>query len=779
MNLKFFSLKTAATIGMPVSKFALAVSVFRQITTLIEVNGAEKLLINYLMRIHPDDIGEIQKRISHLLINEKPLTDQMVSEDQKLVLRAADRCREVVVILKNITGYDFNGKVAPKLTIEEKDARIKFLLTQLKVSKRDQDKISSELETTKITNVKLKRAVIQLRNNLEVLNQKLSMEVAAQKNQTALASPQDLIDLQTRLNQKQQELEKIEHEKSQLSQESDILKTKINRLESSIDALNNQIEMLKEENKNLEIKKTNLETDPISEKRNSSINQLDLKRESNQRRIQALETEKVTHQSQIESYQAVQTKLKNQIIDLELVVIKSYQDKLFTPFFLFLSEYQPLNSGLKYQLALNLTSRLKKQNLTQLWHDELFPLLSQLKINNSASLFNEWLKNHMAGDVFQHSIIENYFSQSGTFSYHYLTVQFLLTQIVMFETDSLKEQLISELLGRKIDEPAFWQICWEIIYSAESLEIKIKRFEELWIKNGIEHTRFYLSHTGLMLLYNEPPEIKLKQEILLSHLKNTLKTSELNPRFYGYGANLLINAVFSFGFLNEFLFFLNIIPNASLGLVTALMAVPYFLFSSYGFARLWKITSESPWHLAKIMMFKLKEKRAQKFVSEVLKETGISPEEFKTQLWQPLWTDYQNSAQLIKKLFLKWVPKHKQSAWPTVSLDNQELDRLVKLVALGKTNASEEKIFSHLDFNLVRSALILELTHKYLKSVLAKQTQNILAVSQIERTVLKSELKKMMRQIKKQDVYVFSEVFQKDFSRESLRILNLYIQYEK
>jgi hypothetical protein len=739
----------------------------------------KKLLINYLMKIHPDDIGEIQKRVSHLLINEKPLTDQMVSEDQKLVLRAADRCREVVLILKNITGYDFNGKVAPKLTSDEKDARIKFLLTQLKFSKQDQDKISSELETTKITNVKLKRAVIQLRNNLEVLNQKLSIEVEVQKNLTSLTPPQDLIDLQTRLNQKQQELEKTEYEKNKLSQESDALKTKVYRLESSIHALNNQIEMLKEENKNLEIKKTTLETDPVSEKRNSSINQLDLRRESNQRRIQALETEKLTHQSQIESYQAIQAKLKNQIIDLELIVIKSYQDKLFAPFFLFLSEYQQLNSGIKYQLALNLTARLKKQNLTQIWHDELFPLLSRLKINNEASFLNEWLKNHMAGEVFQNSIIENYFSQTGHFSYHYLTVQFLLTQTVMFETDSLKEQLISELLGRKIDEPAFWQICWEIIYSAESLELKIKRFEELWIKNGIEHTRFYLSHTGLMLLYNEPPEIKLKQEIMLSHLKKTPKTSELNPRLYGYGVNLLVNAVFSFGFLNELLFFLNIIPNASLGLVTALAAFPYFLLSSYGFARLWRITNDSSWHLAKIAIFKLKEKRIQNLVSEVLQVTGMNPEEFNIQLWEPLWADYQNSAQLVKKLFLKWVPKPKQSAWPTVSLDNQELDRLVKLVVLGKTNASEEKIFSHLNFELVRSALVFALTQKHLKTILTKQTQEILAVSQIDGAVLKSELKKMIRQIKKQDVYVFSEVFQKDFSRESLQILSLYIQYEK
>jgi len=828
MNLKFFSAKTAATLGVPVSKFALVVSAFRQITALIEVNGAEKLLINYLMKIHSDDINEIQKRIGHLLVDEKPLTDQLVSEDQKLIMRAADRCREVIRVLKSLTGYDFNGKVAPKLTSDEKDARIHFLMTQLKISKRDQTKFLSELETTKITNVKLKRAVIQLKKNLEDLNLKLSAGVESSEELAPQIIPQ--ISIEELIKNREELTNKLQAQQLELSQNMlklTSLENKIVSLETQIRSVDEKIAEIKSENENLEIEKKDLEglqKSQQSVERNRRIDAIVNQLKSNQKKLGFLEKELNTKESQIETFRKQDQLLREQIAALELKIIRYHEKDLFLPWFAFLRKYFILTPALQYQMAKYLVNEIKGKEIKILWKNNLFELLNKLdQPDHRAQVIKEWFQKNIPQLPYQidshqnlirlsleneklSPVIEKYFKDlpHQTFSLSHHTVFYLLSSFVISEMEHVDDVLLRETATRVLDTGLFWNECWQIGYKETDPKNKLEQLQTLWQKYGFQHTQIELfDENRLVLTYKmeTPQKIRLELEAQnakkqnlnaegihflksnAEYLKNSLGSfRQKYPDWPILGLSAGLTGIYFFGYLSRVLF--NILPlGVDLWMTYAVSACAYlyvnFLVSQK--INLWPITIKQTFKNLKLMRTQNKKNR---LLAEALALSQTSWADFEMQMWNRFLNSYDEGSELVKKIAYEWLPNKKKKIRLTAKIANNELDHFVKHVILGKVNLETNDEFSQNDFNQIRKLLVTELIDQYLKNELHEQVIKILdRVPQTgaEKNLFKKEFGYLLNKRKQnpQAAYFDSPLYEKPISQEALRWLSIYKQYEK
>jgi len=826
----FFSAKTAAMTHAHVSTTNLIFQIyFNQIANGMEINGSRDLVIETLKTLTREQIILLQEKLEKIIGSEDSLNGLTLEQAKE---RAVKRYEEMFAILNPLLGGKLTEKVRgktirkvkPKFTGSEMLATISFLIKDKEKSAQTILNLQNDLKFYQEKEKALeprsfKPQSLILTPNSDVLSMLSTAEIEKLKK--------DYAALQTALKEAQTQ-------KIGLEKELERAHTKIVRFKNLIRSFDLEIQKIEIKNKDLlaEEKKLKSTEIPKTEKIQKRIDEIVRIYGLNLTQIAKLKVEREEYQIEIEKYQHTQKVLENEIIRLELRLMGQYEASVLSPWFYFLAEFLDLSASLKYKVSLYLVSQLKIKTEKQLWHQNLFPLLKQFKATDLSAralspLVFKWLENILPQtkiispstttdtrlkldleEAEPMKYVEEHFARQKDFPLHHHTVHYLMTQNILFERPHLGEQLLSELLAKQINAQSFWKACWQLFVSTDSIEDKLKQYESLWKEFRIENTLFQIFQSELILVGNQISEKKLSDDLRSQNIQKrqylpekfnaaflrenltTYQKSQVSfkeqystlggylTRQTGFALTLLANTLVHFAYLNEILFYMFRFSNISFGGFTALVILPIYASINYLLAWGWGMTHHNPIKLLKMIPFKMKERKVYKLLEKYLWLKQMNIADFELQMWKSFLDNYAEYAQLTKKTYLQWTPKRKHKIWPAPSLDNLEFDRLVKLVVVGKSHAAEVKAFSNLHFEQPRAALVLTLVDEHLKKLLEDEVQKLLGVKP-DPLVLKKEYEKVIKRIGKKDHFVSSTLYQKDFSRESLALLSLYLDHVK
>ena len=744
MNLKFFSLKTAATSATTIVQLFL-----NQIAAVIEVNGAGKEMLIYLSHMHRDDILEMQKKIDEILINERPLkglNPKAINE------RASTRCLAMADVFNRYMGKNLTGRLKPKLTQQEYEAII-FHFENFK------NQAVTAIKNLRTENSSLKTSLTEIEK----------MKNPGQGEKKSKISIGDIVKEYKRVSHA---LRTHHNQLAKKSTELEEFQRKIARLEQQIETIDQQINQIALENNELEQQKIGLEAAPETDHRNQKIAAIIKKFNINIKRLEKLETDHREKEKLMLEQREKEKFFKEEIATLELEIIRNQADDVFLPFFAFLKKYFVLSPAIQYQLAKKLISDSKNQKSRQLWQNNLYPLLAELEQSqNPVTVMSDWLKKNIStldyqidrhGHLKHFSLVKDempevaleYFKNINhqAFSLNPNIALYLLPSFLELETKDIEKTLLLPEINQRVTEPeTFWRECWQIGYHQADLKIKFQKLKELWNKYQLKETQVVLWGEEKLTLINPAPTPKKILDALTHQnilKKNLNKDSVIllmqnyhrfkqghailkdkNPRlpvYIGFSVQTAVLAPFSFYFLNSALYMAtDFIPGINMVTLTVFASTPVFLTLSYWLAKWFGLFHLTVRQIVKNLFSWKRNHKNEQLLTETLKLSSKTFADFELELWQEFLKNYPEGAALTKKIAHDWLSEPKKKMRLTNKMENNELDRRVENVVLGEMRFDKNKIFSQSDFDQIRKLLVSELIDRYLKQTLTEQAQKI------------------------------------------------------